>query len=128
MTKLGVNFGFVELLEGQPEKALTRNARLSTEWCRLTGVALAQHDLGHPRKSRDALDKLLAKHAEDAAYQIAEVYSRRGEKDRALDWLERAYAQRDPGPISVKCDPLLRSLQGDLRYTALLRKMNLPLD
>ncbi len=115
-------------MEGQPEKALARGARLSTEWCRLTGVALAQHDLGHPRESQEALDKLLATHAEDAAYQLAEVYSRRGEKDRALDWLERAYAQRDPGLLLVKSDPLLRSVRGDSRYTALLKKMNLPPD
>ena len=28
----------------------------------------------------------------------------------------------------LKNDPLLRSLRGDQRYTALLRRMNLPLD
>jgi hypothetical protein len=83
---------------------------------------------GHEREAHEALDKLQTAHAEDAAYQIAEVYSRRGEKDRALDWLERAHAQRDAGLLFVKSDPFLSNVRGDPRYTALLKKMNLPPD
>ena len=122
----GLLRGMVDLMEGQPEKALVRFARLSTEWCRLTGVALAQHDLGHQREAQQALDGLKATHAEDAAYQIAQVYSKRGEKERAMDWLERAHRQRDAGMTGIKRDPFLSSLRGDPRYTALLKKMNLP--
>ena len=40
----------------------------------------------------------------------------------------RRYATRDPGMMRLKVDPLLRKLSGDPRYTALLKKMNLPLD
>lgn len=70
----------------------------------------------------------MATHAEDAAYQIAEVYSRRGEKDRALEWLGRACQTRDSGLIFIKADLFLSSLRGDPRYTALLEKMKMPLD
>ena len=48
------------------------------------------------------------------------------ENARALDWLERAYLQDGGG--SLKCDPLLRPLRGAPRYTALLNRMNLPVD
>ena len=54
------------------------------------------------------------------------MYAWRGETDRALEWLERAHAQRDGGLILVKVDPLLRGLRGNPRYTALIRKINLP--
>jgi len=56
------------------------------------------------------------------------VYAWRGEKDRALEWLERARVQRDGGFVNVKIDPLLRNLHGDARYTALLGRMHMPLD
>ena len=75
---------------------------------------------------------LLAKYIEDfqstAAFQIAEIYAFRGESDKAFEWLERAYQQRDGGLAEMKGDPLLRNIEKDPRYTAFLKKMKLPLD
>ena len=53
------------------------------------------------------------------------MYGARGEVDLALEWLERAYAQRDAGLSEMKSQPLLRSLHSDLRWGAFLRKMGL---
>jgi hypothetical protein len=39
--------------------------------------------------------------------------------------MERAYAQHDPGLISMKVDPLLRSLHADPRWQPFLEKMGL---
>jgi tetratricopeptide (TPR) repeat protein len=56
---------------------------------------------------------------------IAKLYVHAGEKDRALDWLERAYAERDSQLIFL---PLAGwdSLRAEPRLQALLRRMNLP--
>jgi serine/threonine-protein kinase len=54
------------------------------------------------------------------------VFAWRGEKDRAFEWLERAYSQRDGGLSDIKVDPALNSLRTDSRYQALLRRMKLP--
>ena len=43
------------------------------------------------------------------AYQIAAVYAFRGEADRAFEWLDRAYVQRDGGLTEMKGDPLLKA-------------------
>ena len=67
-----------------------------------------------------------AKHAQDSAYQIAQVFAWRGEKDNAFEWLERAYKQQDAGLSEIKGDPLLKSLRADPRFNALLRKLKLP--
>jgi len=47
--------------------------------------------------------------------------------DKAFEWLDRAYAQRDGGLIFTKVDPLLKSLHNDPRYAAFLKKLNLPI-
>jgi hypothetical protein len=58
--------------------------------------------------------------------QIPRVYSFRGEKDRAFEWLDRAYQLRDEDLYLIKDDPLFKNLDGDPRYNVSLRKMNSP--
>ena len=43
-----------------------------------------------------------------------------------MQWLERAYAQKDGGLIEIVGEPLLKNLGGDPRYKTFLRRMNLP--
>jgi hypothetical protein len=69
---------------------------------------------------------LIATHAEDSPYQIAEIHAYRGEVDQAFEWLQRSYLQRDPGLNQLKLDPLLKNLRGDPHYSDLLKKMQLP--
>jgi serine/threonine-protein kinase len=87
---------------------------------------MAEHTLGHRRESQQALDELIANGAHGAAYQIAEVYAWRGEKDQAFEWLERAYAAHDGGITSIRWDPLIASLRGDPRLAAMDKKLGLP--
>lgn len=105
---------------------MARRAR--SEPIRLFQEALVQHDLGNARESRAALDSLIAKNADEYAYQIAEVHAWRGESDQAFDWLERAHIQKDPGLKEADGDPLLDRLRRDPRWKTFLKKMNLPVD
>jgi hypothetical protein len=54
------------------------------------------------------------------------VYAYRGDNDQALDWLDRAYRQKDLGLVEIVGEPLFKNLATDPRYKAFLRKMNLP--
>ncbi|HEX4802309.1 MAG TPA: hypothetical protein VFV14_02295, partial [Myxococcaceae bacterium] len=125
----------LDLLEGRAADALSRARRFQGTEEQLTGLTIAQHALGQAKESQQTLEKLIATSGDVYAYQVAEIYAMRGETDRAFEWLERAYAQHDggfvavvPNNCSLKCDPFLRNLRGDARWTALLKKMNLPLD
>lgn len=113
------------IFAGQPAKALVMSQRATSEVFRQQGAALAEHDLGHAPEAQRQLSELISKNSVTAAYQIAEVYAWWGDKDHAFHWLDSAYAQHDAGLTIVKVDALLRSLRSDLRYKALLRKMNL---
>jgi TolB-like protein/DNA-binding winged helix-turn-helix (wHTH) protein/Tfp pilus assembly protein PilF len=118
--------GVVHLAQAHPQEAVAEMEREPETIWHVHGLALAYHALGRKKESEAALADLIAKRHADAAYQIAEVYAYRGEADRALEWLERAYSQRDGGLPRLKIDPLLKNIEHDPRYAAFLKKMRLP--
>jgi tetratricopeptide (TPR) repeat protein len=119
--------GFTQLVEGQATEAMaTFRTIQDSRWLMLTGVAMAEHTLGHEQESKAALDELQATDPDAAAYQIAEVHAWRGDKDAAFEWFERAYSQRDAGLTLLTHDPMVDSLRGDPRFTALPNKLHLP--
>jgi tetratricopeptide (TPR) repeat protein len=111
------------LAQGRCEEALRVATAEPFELFRLWALAIVFHDLGRGAESDAALRDLLEKYGEDGAYQIAEVYGNRGEADAAFDWLERAYAQRDPGLAELKVSLLFRALHADPRWTAFMKRM-----
>jgi len=119
--------GQILLAQGRPQEALVEMQRESAEALRLAGEAFAYHSLGRREASEAALKELIAKHGSDAAYQVAEVYAYRGEVDKALEWLDRAYQQHDAGTPFLKIDVLFKGLHQNPRYIELLKKMALPL-
>ena len=122
----GHHVTILRLLEGDPIEALVTAHKIGSEAFRLTDVAMAEHSLGHENESQQALGELIDKHGLDGAYQIAEALAWRGEKDKAFEWLERAYVQRDGGLSEVKVDLLLDRLHDDPRFNAVIKKMKLP--
>ena len=59
-------------------------------------------------------------------YLVATIYLALGEKDQALAWLERAYAERSAFMSFLKVEPKLDSLRSDPRFTDLLRRIGFP--
>ncbi|MBV9009604.1 MAG: hypothetical protein JO354_10650 [Verrucomicrobia bacterium] len=68
---------------------------------------------------------MIAKNAETAAYQIADIYAYRNDRDKAFEWLERARRQHDPGLPVLRTDILMTNLHDDPRWDAFLRTMGL---
>ena len=117
--------GVNALLDRNPTRALSDFNRAKAEW-QLTGQVLAQYELGRKAEAEQALKTLVDKYGFRSAYFMAEIYARRGDKDGAFEWLDRAYTQRDRYLTWIKFDPLLAGLRDDHRYAAVLKKMNLP--
>ena len=120
------SLGNLELLTQHPEQARVTFNQIAIEAFRLEGIVKTEFSLGHAEESRRLLEQLVARFGGTSAAQIIDVYAWRGEKDRAFEWAERAYQQRDTGLTWLKIDPEFGSLREDSRYAALLRKMNLP--
>ncbi len=117
--------GLSYLLQNKFEEAATEAQADAGDWCRLLIVSCARWGQKRVEESDAALAELIKNDAETAAYQIAEVYAYRGEKDRAFEWLERARRQRDPGLAGLRKDPLLPNLYDDPRWNAFLHTMGL---
>jgi TolB-like protein/cytochrome c-type biogenesis protein CcmH/NrfG len=116
----------MELTGGQAAEALETFRKVDLGGFRLAGIAMADCALHRGSESQRAFKDAIAKSARESAYQIAEAYAWCGDKDQALQWLERAYRQRDTGLFEITWSPLLVSLRGDPRFTALLGRMNFP--
>jgi len=58
-------------------------------------------------------------------YSIALVYAGLGDRDRAFEWLEKGYAERDEQLCMLKVDHGFDGLRADPRFADLLRRMNL---
>src|SRR5580704_2523801 len=124
LSSLHLTRGIVLFSQGRQQEALAEMEKETGEWEKLSGEALAYYALGRRAESDNALNKLIATHQNDAAFQIGEVYAFRGETDHAFAWLDRAYRQRDSGLPEMKTGPLMKSLLQDPRRAELLRKMN----
>jgi TolB-like protein/Tfp pilus assembly protein PilF/class 3 adenylate cyclase len=75
-------------------------------------------------------EKILARLSEEAksryvhAYSFALMYLALGDKDHAMDEMERAYSERAGSDIGwIKVDPMLDDLRGHPRFEALVQKV-----
>jgi TolB-like protein len=117
--------GLAALYEGQAQEALVEFRNISDRGYGYAGIAMAEYSLGHTRESDQALSELIAKFP-GAAYQTAQAYGWRGDKDKAFEWLQISLDRDDGGLTFMKSDPVMDKLIGDPRYPAFLRKLGLP--
>jgi len=76
--------------------------------------------------------RIVAKIEQDPDYRlynsmwIASIYARLGQKDRAFQWLDRAYQNHDYFLSFLKVHPYMDPLRTDPRFDALLKRLNFP--
>jgi Tfp pilus assembly protein PilF len=99
-------------------------------WCPDVGQALERGYAGRDYAGawRRAAEVEAARHGKGpgAAWDITQNYLYVGDTAHALDWLEKAYDDRDPGMPYIGCMPMFDPLRSEPRFQALLRRMNLP--
>ena len=114
------------LAESKTEAALAMAEEESDEANRLDVLPIVLRAAGRQAEADEALKALAAKYADTDAYYVAMNYAYRDDHDLALQWLERAYKQKDAGFVEIVGEPFFKNLAADPRYKAFLRKMNLP--
>ncbi len=92
-----------------------------------TGLAILYARAGRQDDARATMEEVLALAQKQfvSPYGIASYYAVTGDNARALDWLERAYAERDGTLVWLKVHPRLDGLRSEPRFRDLLGRMRL---
>jgi serine/threonine-protein kinase len=116
---------FVATQRGDGEAALREAELEPDERYRRFELALAQYARNDRPAADAALAELIASDRNVMAYQIAEVYAWRDEKNKAFEWLQISLDNHDTGLLNLLIDPLMRGLQGEAPYRSVLAKVGL---
>ena len=114
------------LIQGRLRESLEEAKKISDPAYSRQALTLVYHALGRNEEAEAILSEITATDQSHGAYQIAQVYGYWGQADKAFEWLERAYLQRDSGlSAQMKFDRLLKPIATDKRFTVLLKKIGL---
>jgi TolB-like protein/Tfp pilus assembly protein PilF len=116
-------------MHDQAVAALERGLALTPESSEMVAqLAHVQARAGQSGKTRAGLEELRRRSQRQhvSPFSFALVHVGLGEPKQALDWLERAYQDRDWYLCVIKSEPILDPLRGDSRFQDLLRRVNFP--
>ena len=98
---------------------------LGSYWAR---TAYLEGRCGRPELARQALARVLElekQHSHNPTMLAATAYLGVGDKEKAVDWLIKAYQQRTNELTKLKVDPVFDPLRNDPRFQDLLRRVGL---
>jgi serine/threonine-protein kinase len=129
--RLHATLGWAYLKNGMVDEGIRELERAvamspgTSAWLAQLGQAYAE--VGRPEQARDVLRQLseLSATTYVSPYHIAYVHTGLGEHDRAMDWLEKAHAERAGAVYGIKGSFLFAPLRSHPRFVALLAQMNL---
>jgi tetratricopeptide (TPR) repeat protein len=117
----------VQLVQGKPDVALATLREEVDEGARIAYLPIMLQANGRRSEADAAMKELVAYWGDSCAICIARAYAYRGDKESALEWLDRAYRMHDSSIMNVIDEPLLKSLADDPRYQAFVRdKLRIP--
>ncbi len=102
-----------------------RVQNLGSYWAR---TAYLEGRCGRPELARQALARVLElekQHSHNPTMLAATAYLGVGDKEKAIDWLVKAYQQRTNELTKLKVDPVFDPLRNDPRFQDLLRRVGL---
>jgi TolB-like protein/DNA-binding winged helix-turn-helix (wHTH) protein/Tfp pilus assembly protein PilF len=65
------------------------------------------------------------KHGRNASFDLAVAYGYLGDKNRAFEWLDKAYQEHSSWMAELKINPMNDPLRSDPRFEALVKRVNL---
>ncbi len=126
--ELNPGFSFGVLLKGKLLKGMGRIANARLVFAQLADsieLALLLPLDERRREIPRLLLKLPKVETDKAQFWMATHYAQIGAPDMAFQWLDRAFAVRQPDLSSLLTDPMIDPLKADPRYHVLLRRIGL---
>ena len=88
-------------------------------------LAYAYAVSGRPGEARKILNELTGRKGYVPPSLIAAIYGALGEKDKAFELMEEAFANKDAVLLFLAVDPVFDPLRSDVRYPVLLKRLSL---
>ena len=124
--------GMCHLRAGRPAEAVddfqTAQGLAGPTTLPLAMLGAAYGELGREIESQGVAERLEAASRSSyvPAYQMAVAHAGRGDKERALQWLEKAYDERSEILSWLRVDPFWDGIRSDARFEDLARRVGLP--
>jgi TolB-like protein/Tfp pilus assembly protein PilF len=90
---------------------------------RLPGIAIIAQRKGDEAIAQKAVADMIAEHGNNSLYQQAQVFAQWGDKSKAIEALQAAYAAGDSGVGAMKVDPLLNPVRQESEFSRLLNRV-----
>jgi TolB-like protein len=121
-TYRGFSYYGLKDLDGARTSCENERDYAGNQWC----LSVTYDKLGRHADAEAELSKLKASFGDVMAYQYATFYAQRGDKPKALEWLETALRLRDAGLESLKTDSLMDPIRQEPRFQAVMRELKFP--
>lgn len=123
--------GTLSLIEGRFEEAvppLQRSVELNRAIRPVGTLGFALAKVGRNNEAMALLKELEGRYANGiaCASNIAAIHAGLGETEKALEWLEHSYKDKDTDMPRLRWHPAFASLREDPRFKDILRRLNLP--
>ena len=112
-------------LQGRYEEALEEERSLYPPDSGYLKAVEQGFEDGGPRGADRAAGDYLASRSSPSPILVARTYAAAGEVDLAFEWLDRAYAVREPQLLHVVAYPQFDAIRSDPRYEELLRRIGI---
>ncbi len=126
---LGTAYVMKEMIEegiSEIKRAIEISKGKVANW--ISDLALAYARAGNINEVRNILADLLRinEQSHKSETEIAGVYLSLGEKDKAMEWLEKAYERHAGYLVNINYDSSFDDFRSDPRFQALLKKIGFP--
>lgn len=124
------SLGRVYQQKGMYEEAIAeyqKSINLSGDGLSLAALGTVYAVQGNRGEALRIIDELieLSKRQYLSPHIVAQVYTALGEKEKAFEWIQKAYDEHSASLVSLKSDPIWGDLSSDPKITDLLKKMGL---
>jgi TolB-like protein/Flp pilus assembly protein TadD len=112
-------------VQGNPEEGLQYlDFDSENRWQQAMSIVVL-HNLGRHEEERPIRQKIIDKRGQTWAFGIALTYAWHGDTDKAFEWLDIAFKQKDSFMSQLIYNPWLAPLHDDPRWEKILDKMGL---
>ncbi|MGA2778147.1 MAG: protein kinase [Steroidobacteraceae bacterium] len=119
------NLALIALERGAASEAQREAQQEPDEDLRDFTLTLVKLKSGPATAADTMLQNFIAHHEKDSPFMIASLYASRGDADRALTWLNRAYEAHENETIDYLQSPFFFRYRSDQRFIAFIEKLHL---